>query len=69
MDLPSSAHFIYIPAVLILGLVTGFIWGAKLTRESFALEAKRQEERAKRKAARASEAAAKEPAAEPSEKP
>jgi hypothetical protein len=74
MDLPSSAHFIYIPGVLILGLVTGFIWGAKLTRESFALEAKRQEERAKRKAARSQspqnpEAAGNEPPRpEPSEK-
>ena len=67
MDLPSSAHFIYIPGVLILGLVTGFIWGAKLTREAFALEAKRQDERAKRKAERAASKDA--PPAETSDKP
>ena len=53
MDLPSSAHFIYIPGVLILGLVVGFIWGARLTRESFALETKRQQEREAKKAERA----------------
>ena len=53
MDLPSSAHFVYIPGILILGLVVGFIWGARLTRESFALEAKRQQERQERKAERA----------------
>jgi len=55
MDLPSSAHFLYIPGVLILGTVLGFIWGAKATREAFAIEAKRAEERAQRKAARAAE--------------
>jgi hypothetical protein len=65
MDLPTSAHFIYIPGVLILGLVVGFIWGAKLTREQVALEAKHQEDRARRKAERA--AAADRPAA-PSDK-
>ena len=57
MDLPSSAHFLYIPGVLILGTVLGFIWGAKATREAFALEAKRAEERAQRKARRAAETA------------
>jgi hypothetical protein len=69
MDLPSSAHFIYIPGVLILGLVTGFIWGAKLTREAFALEAKRQEDKAKRKAARAEGAAKEAASAEIGDKP
>jgi hypothetical protein len=58
VDLPSSAHFLYIPGVLILGTVLGFIWGAKATREAFTLEAKRAEERAQRKAARAAEVAA-----------
>jgi hypothetical protein len=58
MDLPSSAHFLYIPGVLILGTVLGFIWGAKATREAFVIEAKRAEERAQRKAKRAIETAA-----------
>ena len=49
MDLPSSAHFIYIPGVVILGLVVGFIWGARLTRESFDLEARRVQEREKKR--------------------
>jgi hypothetical protein len=55
MDLPSSAHFIYIPGVLTLGLVLGFIWGARLTRESFHLEAKRVQEREEQKARRRAE--------------
>jgi hypothetical protein len=52
MDLPSSAHFIYIPIVLVLGLVLGFVWGSRTTREAFVLEARRLEERAKKKAER-----------------
>jgi len=63
MDLPSSAHFIYIPGVLTLGLVIGFIWGARLTRESFALEAKRQQERQQQKAERAARRKAEQEAA------
>lgn len=58
MDLPSSAHFIYIPGVLILGLVLGFVWGSRATQESYRLEAKRVEEVAAKKAARAAERAA-----------
>ena len=53
MELPSSAHFIYIPGMLILGMVLGFIWGAKATREAVRLEARRADERAERKARRA----------------
>jgi hypothetical protein len=52
MDLPPSSHFIYIPLVLIIGLVLGFFVGARVTNESHALEAKRIEERAKKKAER-----------------
>ncbi|HEY0706140.1 MAG TPA: hypothetical protein VGG33_05050 [Polyangia bacterium] len=52
MDLPSSSHLIYIPLVLVLGLVFGFIWGAKATQESYTLEAKRVADLAKRKAER-----------------
>ena len=61
MDLPSSSHFIYIPLMLVLGLVMGFIWGAKATQESYTLEAKRvadlAKRKAERKAARSAEAA------------
>ena len=68
--MPPSSHFIYIPLVLVLGTVFGFIWGAKVTQESYRLEAMRTEERTKRKAARlaSKEAAAKEVAANDAEK-
>ena len=58
MDLPPSSHFIYIPVILILGLVLGFILGAKATRDAFALDAKRAAEREARRAARAAKATA-----------
>jgi len=51
--MPPSSHFIYIPAVVILGLVLGFIWGTRVTREAFRLEQQRAEERARKKAERA----------------
>lgn len=51
--MPSSAHFIYIPAILILGIVLGFIWGSRVTREFYRLEQQRADERARRKAERA----------------
>jgi hypothetical protein len=65
MELPSSSHFIYIPVLLILGVVLGFLWGAKSTREAIRLEARAADERAQRKVARqarhAAEAGAQEP--------
>ncbi len=55
--MPPSSHFIYIPAMLILGVVLGFIWGAKATSEAVRLEQKRLDDRARRKAERAAAAA------------
>jgi hypothetical protein len=52
---PSSAHFIYIPGILTMGLVLGFIWGAKLTRESVRLEAQRAQEREEQRARKRAE--------------
>jgi hypothetical protein len=52
MDLPPSSHFIYIPLVLIIGLVLGFFVGTRITQESQRLEAMRTEERARKKAER-----------------
>jgi uncharacterized membrane-anchored protein YhcB (DUF1043 family) len=59
--LPPSSHFIYIPAVLVLGLVLGFIWGARLTREALRLEQRAADERAQRQADRAARNADKPP--------
>ncbi len=63
MDLPSSAHIIYIPMVLLVGVMLGFIFGSRAARNAFDMERKRDAERAEararrqaRNAARAAEA-------------
>lgn len=69
MELPPSSHFIYIPVLLILGVVLGFVWGAKATREAVVLEARAADERAQRKAARAARHAAEGNPSSPSDPP
>ena len=46
----TSAHFIFIPAVLLVGVVIGWILGSRAAQDAFAAELRRREERAKRKA-------------------
>jgi len=48
MDIPAS-HFIFIPGVLLLGVVIGWILGSRAARDAYAVELKRREEREKRK--------------------
>jgi hypothetical protein len=50
----TAAHFIFIPAVLLVGLVIGWILGSRAARDAFAAELKRREERALRDKSRAS---------------
>lgn len=45
----SAAHFIFIPAVLVIGVVLGWILGSRAAQDAFAAELKRREERAARK--------------------
>ena len=44
----TASHFIFIPAVLIVGVVIGWILGGRAARDAFAMELKRREERAAR---------------------
>ena len=46
----SAAHFIYIPSVLLVGIVIGWILASRAARDAFAAELRRREERAKRNA-------------------
>ena len=57
IGVPPSSHFIYIPVIFILGIVIGFMLGAKATRDAIALEARKAAEREERKARRAAAAA------------
>jgi hypothetical protein len=52
IGVPPSSHFIYIPVIFILGIVIGFVLGAKATRDAIALEARKAAEREERKARR-----------------
>ncbi len=47
----TAAHFIFIPAVLLVGMVLGWILGSRAAQDAFAAELKRREERAQRKSA------------------
>jgi hypothetical protein len=51
----TAGHFIFIPAVLLVGLVIGWILGSRAARDAFAMELKRREERAARKQSMGSE--------------
>ena len=46
----TAGHFIFIPAVLLIGIVVGWILGGRAARDAFAAELRRREERAQRKA-------------------
>jgi ABC-type dipeptide/oligopeptide/nickel transport system permease subunit len=48
MDLPSASHFIFIPGVLIVGVVIGWILGSRAAQDALASEMRKREERAKR---------------------
>ncbi|NQW05582.1 MAG: hypothetical protein HQ485_16375 [Acidobacteria bacterium] len=45
----TSTHFIFIPAVLLIGVILGWVLGSRAARDVFAMELKRREERARRK--------------------
>jgi len=45
----TSGHFIFIPAVLIVGMVIGWILGSRAAQDAFSAELRRREERAAKK--------------------
>ena len=51
-DQMSSAHFVLIPAVLLIGMVVGWILGSRAAADAYAADLKRREERANRKSER-----------------
>jgi hypothetical protein len=44
----TAGHFIFIPSVLLIGIVIGWILGSRAARDAYAAELKRREERAAR---------------------
>ena len=45
----TAGHFIFIPAVLVFGIVMGWILGSRAPADAYAVELKRRDERADRK--------------------
>jgi hypothetical protein len=45
----TAGHFIFIPAVLLAGVVIGWILGSRAARDAYAMELRKREERAARK--------------------
>jgi hypothetical protein len=46
---PTAAHFIYIPGILLIGIVIGWILGSRAAADAFAAQLRRQQERGSRK--------------------
>jgi hypothetical protein len=43
----GAGHFIYIPAVLLLGIIVGWVLGSRAARDAYAAELRRREAREK----------------------
>ena len=41
--MPTAAHFLYIPGVLLLGVVIGWILGSRAAADAYAAQARRRD--------------------------
>ena len=48
IGVPTAAHFIFIPAVLLIGVVIGWILGSRAAADAYASQLKKQEARRNR---------------------
>jgi hypothetical protein len=46
IGIPSASHFIFIPTVLLIGIVIGWILGSKAAQDAYASELRRREAKA-----------------------
>ena len=44
----TAGHFIFIPSVMLIGVILGWVLGSRAARDAFATELKRRDERAKK---------------------
>ena len=45
--MPTPAHFIFIPGVLLIGIVIGWILGSRAAADAYAAELRRQQQKPK----------------------
>jgi len=48
----TSAHFIFIPSVLLVGIVIGWVLGSRAAGDAYAAELRKREERERKRAAK-----------------
>jgi hypothetical protein len=53
----TAGHFIFIPSILLIGIVIGWVLGSRAARDAFAAEMRRRDEKAARRASKAEEKA------------
>ena len=51
--MPTSGHLIFIPAILLLGVLIGFLMGTRASADRAAMDAHRDEQRKQAREARA----------------
>jgi hypothetical protein len=59
----TSAHILFIPGVLMVGMFLGFVFGSRAAHNAFALQQKREAERQAARDARAAKRGADKPSA------
>jgi len=47
----TASHFIFIPAVLLVGVIIGWILGSRAARDAYAVQLKRLQDKQKKSAA------------------
>ena len=47
----TAGHFLFIPAVMLVGIVLGWILGSRAAKDAYAAELRRREERLAKKSA------------------
>jgi hypothetical protein len=52
----TAGHFIFIPSVLLVGVIIGWVLGSRAARDAFGAELRRREEKAGRAASKAGSA-------------
>ncbi len=52
IGIPTASHFIFIPSVLLIGIVIGWVLGSRAAQDAYAAELRKREERSKKSDAR-----------------
>ena len=48
IGIPTASHFIFIPSVLLIGIVIGWVLGSRAAQDAYAAELRKREDRAKK---------------------